>query len=83
MTCEEMTEFLSRYVDGELGDEERKVFEEHLGACPPCVVYLDSFRDTIRMGKEVSCPEAQDTMPENLVKAILAAREAAKSEGGS
>ena len=80
MTCEEMTEFLSRYLYEELSVGELSVFEVHLEACPPCGVYLDSFRETIRLGKAVSCPDAQEQMPETLVKAILAARNVAKTE---
>ena len=80
MTCEELTEFLSRYIDEELAEGEREVFEDHLKACPPCEVYLDTFRETIRLGKQVSCPEAQEAMPDSLVKAILAARGAAKKD---
>lgn len=80
MTCEELTEFLSRYLDGELAAEQRSVFEGHLEACPPCEVYLDTFKETIRMGKEVSCPPAKETMPDSLVRAILAARDAVKRE---
>lgn len=83
MTCEELTDFLSRYVDGELEGEELSVFQAHLEACPPCEVYLDTFRETIRMGKQVTCPEAQERMPDSLVRAILAAREAAKKDGAA
>ena len=82
MTCAELTEFLSRYIDAELAESELSVFQEHLEACPPCEVYLDSFRETIRMGKVVSCSEAQEAMPDSLVEAILAARAAAKKAGG-
>ena len=82
MTCEELTDFLSRYIDDELAGRELGVFEEHLKACPPCGVYLDTFRETIRMGKEVSCPEAQEAMPDTLVQAILAARAAAEKDAG-
>ena len=80
MTCEEMVEFLSRYVDGELSSQEQGVLEKHLRDCPPCEVYLDSFKETLRLGREVSCADEGGDMPESLVKAILAARAAAPSE---
>jgi anti-sigma factor RsiW len=81
VTCEELTEFLSRYVDGELPEAQRRVFEEHLGVCPPCEVYLESFREAIRLGREVSCPQEAEAMPERVVEAILAARKASRSGG--
>jgi hypothetical protein len=41
------------------------------------VNYLESYRETIRLGKEAFAHEAKDTpaeVPEELVRAILAAR---------
>jgi anti-sigma factor RsiW len=82
MTCEELVEFLSRYLDGELPESERSVFEKHLKDCPPCEVYLDSFREAIRLGRQVCSEEECGEMPENLVKAILAAR-GSEPKGGA
>lgn len=78
MTCEELVEFLSRYLDGDLQEAERGVFEKHLQDCPPCEVYLDSFKEAIRLGREVCVGEDCEDMPESLVKAILAARSASR-----
>lgn len=78
MTCREFVEFLMRYLDGELDTEVRASFEEHLGTCPPCVTYLDTYRETVRLGKQVLCdpPDAPvpEDVPEALVDAIRAAR---------
>ncbi len=77
MTCREFIEFLWRYVDDGLLREEREVFDEHLAKCPHCVKYLQSYRETARLGKIVF-PHLEGTVPtevpEDLVKAILAAR---------
>ena len=77
MTCREFIEFLWRYVDNSLPREEREVFDEHLVKCPHCVKYLQSYRETVRIGKTVFA-NPEDTVPtevpEDLVKAILAAR---------
>ena len=79
MTCREFVEFLMRYVEGELDADPRRVFEEHMRLCPPCGVYLDTYRDTIRLGK-LACKDddgaVPEDVPEELVRAILAAREA-------
>jgi anti-sigma factor RsiW len=78
LTCREIVEFLRHYLDGELPAEERSRFEEHLAACPPCVDYLRSYKDTVRLGKgacagdEAGCKD----VPEALIRAILAARRA-------
>lgn len=77
MTCRELVEFLMDYLDGELPEESRRVFTEHLGLCPPCQAYLDTYRDAIALGKG-ACAEPEGKVPEDvpeaLVQAILAAR---------
>ncbi len=79
MTCRELVDFLMDYLEEELSAEERAVFEGHLGDCPTCVNYLDSYRETVRLGKAL-CEDPEgpvpDDVPEELVRGILAAREA-------
>lgn len=76
MTCQQFIEFLMRYLDGELTGEERQIFEEHLEKCPPCVAYLDTYRQTIRFS-QFACAARDDepcaAIPERLVQAIVAA----------
>jgi len=78
MKCRDCVEFLMEYLDGTLAESERRVFEAHLGECPPCGHYLDSYRETVRLGRTLC--EADERvppeMPEELVSAILAARSA-------
>lgn len=76
MQCREFVDFLMDYLDGLLPEPTRAVFEEHIGLCPPCQAYLDTYRDAVRMGRRV-CRDgepAPDGAPEELVRAILAAR---------
>jgi anti-sigma factor RsiW len=47
MTCRELVEVITDYLEGTLSDEDRRRFEEHLDACPYCVNYLDQMRVTI------------------------------------
>jgi anti-sigma factor RsiW len=79
MTCRELAEFLDDYLSGTLPPSRRSLFDEHLDACPDCRNYLDSYRQTVQLGKaafsEPQEPVPQD-VPEALVKAILAARPA-------
>lgn len=48
LSCPEMVELLTAYLDGALDDGERASFDAHLGLCPGCVTYFDQFRETIR-----------------------------------
>ena len=76
MKCREVAEFLMEYLDGALGEAERRVFEGHIEDCPACVNYLETYRETVRLGKSVCAPDAEvpPDVPEELVQAILSAR---------
>jgi anti-sigma factor RsiW len=77
VTCRECAEFLADYLAGELADEVSSTFERHLGLCPNCVSYLEQYKTTIRAGKTAFADDpaaAAPDFPEELVRAILAAR---------
>lgn len=75
LTCRHVIEFLMEYLNGETPADERARFEEHLAVCPPCVAYLQTYQDSIRMGRLAlgDDPHADD-LPEELVQAVLASR---------
>jgi len=47
MTCRELVEVITDYLEGTLPDEDRRRFEEHLDECPYCANYLEQMRLTI------------------------------------
>ena len=47
MSCTEMVELLTEYLEESLDPHDRERFDTHLGLCPGCVTYLDQFRRTI------------------------------------
>ena len=47
-TCEDLVEAVTAYLEGAMAGPERATFEAHLAACPPCEVYLEQIRTTIR-----------------------------------
>jgi predicted anti-sigma-YlaC factor YlaD len=73
MTCREILDFLDAFLDGALTAEQRVLFQEHLDVCDDCVNYLDSYRATVRLGKEAFATDLPP-VPDDLVRAILAAR---------
>lgn len=77
MKCREFVDFLMDYLDGSLPDGQHATFRRHMAECPPCELYLDTYRKTVRLGK--MCCEDPDgpvpsDAPEALVEAVLAAR---------
>jgi anti-sigma factor RsiW len=53
MTCEELIGHLADYLDGELIVEKRHLFELHLCGCPNCVVFLETYTFTVKVGKKL------------------------------
>ncbi len=78
ITCRELVDFLMDYSDGALAPEERAAFEKHLADCPPCVAYLKTYQQAVCLGKSVCADDDHEVhdVPEELVLAILAARNA-------
>lgn len=48
MTCRELTELVTDYLDRRLSWRQRLQMELHLGMCRDCRAYLYQMRDTIR-----------------------------------
>ena len=58
MNCREFTEFLHEYLSGDLPAAERAEFDGHLGECPWCLAYMDSYVKTMRLEQAAfSAPE--------------------------
>lgn len=77
ITCREFIEFIEQYLSNDLLMEEREKFEFHLTHCPPCVRYLHSYQETIKIGKLALTPTVEPVppeVPEELIQAILSAR---------
>ena len=44
MTCRQMVELVTHYLEGRLPDAERDRFEAHLARCEGCQAYLEQMR---------------------------------------
>lgn len=69
LTCKEMVELVTDYLEGALPPELRVRFDQHLTGCDPCIVYIEQMRQTIAtVGKlpQESIPQsALDTLVEH------------------
>ena len=77
LTCQEVLDFLSDYVEGRLSAAEAARMDEHLAVCPECIAYLANFKATLASCQKLRESELQKLgpLPEDLVQAILASRE--------
>jgi predicted anti-sigma-YlaC factor YlaD len=64
--CNAVVELLTEYLEGALDQETADRIEAHLALCPPCVVFLDQLRDTVRNLGQLSV----DNLPESTVDAL-------------
>ena len=69
LTCHEVIELLSNYIEGVLPADDRRRVDEHLALCDGCDTYLKQLRETIRVTGMV----AEDQVPEDQKAALLAA----------
>ena len=48
LTCKELVELITGYLDGSLRGRTRRRFESHLAGCDGCTAYMLQMRATIR-----------------------------------
>jgi anti-sigma factor RsiW len=72
ITCRQLAELLIDFLSGDLPPESRDRIEKHLGDCPPCVVYLETYRLTIQLTRKLPCAPLPSACEQKL-RAILEA----------
>ena len=78
ITCGEMESFLVDYLDGTLPARAQSRFDLHLKLCADCRHYLKSYEATVALGQKAFDHPGDappDTVPEDLLRAILHARD--------
>ncbi len=66
LSCQELVELVTDYLEGALPAGERARFDAHLATCPPCRVYLEQMGQTIaalgHLPTAAVSPEAMQTL---------------------
>jgi predicted anti-sigma-YlaC factor YlaD len=66
ITCHELVELVTEYLEGAMEPSERDRLEVHLSGCRPCRHYLDQMRRTIavvgKLPEESVPPSAQEEL---------------------
>jgi anti-sigma factor RsiW len=63
LTCQEIVELVTDYLDGHLELAERVRFEQHLHTCAPCVSYLEQMRTMIGLAATLDAPPSAASEP--------------------
>jgi anti-sigma factor RsiW len=66
LTCQELVELVTDYLEGALSRSDRARFERHIAGCPHCTAYLEQMRRTLavlgRLEEESLSPQARDEL---------------------
>lgn len=49
LSCQELVELVTDYLEGALDERDLRAFEGHLAGCDGCTEYLEQMRTTIRL----------------------------------
>jgi anti-sigma factor RsiW len=49
LSCKELVELVTDYLEGALDEATRARFEEHIAGCDGCTEYVEQMRETIRL----------------------------------
>jgi anti-sigma factor RsiW len=77
LTCQELDRFMVDYIEGHLSFWQRWKFNLHLFSCSKCRAYLEGYKKSVELGKQVFAEQQKsvaEQAPEELIQAILNAR---------
>jgi anti-sigma factor RsiW len=69
ISCQEVVEVITDYLEGKLTPEEVAIFEAHLAICDGCQYYLDQIRITVATVGRIE----DEAVPAALRSTVLAA----------
>ena len=70
ITCQEVVELVTDYLERELDVAETSLFEEHLNFCDGCVTYVDQMRVTIDTAGHIAEHDLPDETRDKLMTAF-------------
>ena len=70
MTCRELVEAVTLYVEDALGETDRARFEAHLADCHPCGEYIGQYRTTIAVAARLEPDELSAESRDEVLRAF-------------
>ena len=67
MSCRELVELVTEYIEGTLPEIDRRRFEEHIAGCPYCTRYIEQMREVIRTLGRLD----EETLPRRNMEELL------------
>ena len=72
LTCQQLTEVLTDYLEGVMPPTDRARFEAHLAVCEGCVTYVDQMRRAIETVRALRPEHVAATAPDELLETFRA-----------
>jgi anti-sigma factor RsiW len=79
LSCRELVELVTEYLEGQLPLDERSRFEQHLGECAGCRIYLSQMRQVLETAGELT---EESVAPEAKTSLLAAFRDWKRGSGG-
>lgn len=70
LTCHEVVEIITDYLEDALPPADRVRVEAHLGVCDGCTAYLEQMRETIRLTGMLTEEQIPDDQKRELLRAF-------------
>ena len=70
LTCQELVELVTEYLENALPPRDRTRFEEHLMTCPSCQAHLTQVEETIRITGRVEPESLSEEAERDLLDAF-------------
>jgi len=70
LTCIELVELVTDYLEGDLDDEQRARVERHLAGCDACTAYIEQMRVTISVVGKIEVDDLSEAMKSELLHAF-------------
>jgi anti-sigma factor RsiW len=70
LTCAEVLDLVTEYLEGALAPREHARVEEHLATCPDCTAYVEQMRTTIQLTGSLREDDVPEPVLDELVRAF-------------
>jgi anti-sigma factor (TIGR02949 family) len=70
VTCHEIVELVTDYLEGALSRDDLRAFEQHLAHCDGCTNYLDQMRATVRLTGRLTAEALEPELRSKILEAF-------------
>ncbi|MBI1892928.1 MAG: zf-HC2 domain-containing protein [Candidatus Rokubacteria bacterium] len=73
--CQEVIDLLMDYLEAELPQSRAAALKAHLDGCSPCLAFLNTYRSTIQVSRQLTVEEIPPELTERLLEFLRRERD--------